>query len=129
MSSTDHEVTKVLIPAAGRGTRFLPFTKSVPKELAPIVTTPALELVVAEAAANGLADVLLVLSQGKGAIADYFAQNKALEKILQDKGDITGLTSVRRSSSFAASNFKLPTTWTASGRQPIARSRTASSSF
>ena len=101
MSSTNQEVTKVLIPAAGRGTRFLPFTKSVPKELAPIVTTPALELVVAEAAANGLADVLLVLSQGKGAIADYFAQNKALEKILQDKGDITGLTSVRRSSSLA----------------------------
>ena len=47
-------VRKALIPAAGRGTRFLPLTKSVPKELAPIVSTPALEFVVAEASRNGI---------------------------------------------------------------------------
>jgi UTP--glucose-1-phosphate uridylyltransferase len=57
-------VTKALIPAAGRGTRFLPFTKSVPKELLPIVSTPALELVVAEASRNRLTDVILVLGEG-----------------------------------------------------------------
>jgi UTP--glucose-1-phosphate uridylyltransferase len=94
-------VTKVLIPAAGRGTRFLPLTKAVPKELAPIVSTPALELVVAEAAANGLSDVLLVLSQGKGAIAEYFAKNSELEAILETKGDLTGLRYVQNAASLA----------------------------
>jgi len=74
-------VRKALIPAAGRGTRFLPLTKSVPKELLPIVSTPALELVVAEASDNGIPDVLVVVSEGKGAIADYFATNHALEAV------------------------------------------------
>src|SRR6266581_9195392 len=75
-------VTKALIPAAGRGTRFLPFTKSVPKELLPIVSTPALELVVAEASRNRLTDVILVLGEGKQAIADYFAPHPSLEAVL-----------------------------------------------
>jgi UTP--glucose-1-phosphate uridylyltransferase len=90
------QVGKALIPAAGRGTRFLPFTKSVPKELAPIVTTPALEFVVAEAADHGLSDVLLVLSDGKGAVADYFEPHAELETALERKGDTAGLDSVRR---------------------------------
>ena len=89
-------VRKALIPAAGRGTRFLPLTKSVPKELAPLVTTPALELVVDEASAKGVEEVLVVLSEGKGAIADYFAEDAELEAALRAKGDDKGLAAIRR---------------------------------
>jgi UTP--glucose-1-phosphate uridylyltransferase len=94
-------VGKALVPAAGRGTRFLPLTKAVPKELLPIVSTPALELVVAEAAANGLGDVLLVLSEDKGAIADYFAPNHDLEQALRAKGDTAALASISRPAELA----------------------------
>jgi UTP--glucose-1-phosphate uridylyltransferase len=93
MAST---VRKALIPAAGRGTRFLPLTKSVPKELAPIVTTPVIEFVVAEAARHGISDVLLVLSAGKEAIEDYFGHDADLETALEKKGDVAGLASIRR---------------------------------
>jgi UTP--glucose-1-phosphate uridylyltransferase len=89
-------VRKALIPAAGRGTRFLPFSKSVPKELAPLVTTPALELVVGEASAKGVEDVLVVLSEGKGAIADYFAIDAELEAALEAKRDEGSLAAIRR---------------------------------
>jgi UTP--glucose-1-phosphate uridylyltransferase len=89
-------VSKALIPAAGRGTRFLPFSAAVPKELAPIVTTPVLEFVVAEAAANGITDVLLVLGPGKEAIADYFDGHPDLEAALAEKGDADALREVRR---------------------------------
>jgi UTP--glucose-1-phosphate uridylyltransferase len=89
-------VRKALIPAAGRGTRFLPLTKSVPKELAPIVSTPAIEFVVAEASVHGITDVLVVVSEGKGAIADYFQPNLDLEAALEKKGDEAGLASIRR---------------------------------
>ena len=89
-------VRKALIPAAGRGTRFLPLTKSVPKELAPIVTTPAIEFVVAEAARHGVTEVLLVLSAGKESIAEYFGTDPDLERALEKKGDEAGLRSIRR---------------------------------
>jgi UTP--glucose-1-phosphate uridylyltransferase len=92
---------RALIPAAGRGTRFLPLTKSVPKELVPLVSTPALELVVTEAANNGISDVLLVLSKDKSAIADYFAPDHELESALEAKGDTAGLASVRRAAQLA----------------------------
>jgi UTP--glucose-1-phosphate uridylyltransferase len=95
------QVHKALIPAAGRGTRFLPFTKAVPKELAPIVTTPALEFVVAEAAENGISDVLLVLGPGKESIADYFAPNDDLEQALRSKGDEDALASIKRGEELA----------------------------
>jgi UTP--glucose-1-phosphate uridylyltransferase len=93
---TSGRVHKALIPAAGRGTRFLPLTKSVPKELAPIVTTPALEFVVAEAAAVGVTDVLLVVNASKVGITEYFRPNEDLEAALEAKGDKDGLSSVRR---------------------------------
>jgi UTP--glucose-1-phosphate uridylyltransferase len=93
--SSTSRVTKALIPAAGRGTRFLPFTKAVPKELAPLVTRPALELVVEEAARVGVADVLFVVSAGKGAINDYFSPNVDLDAALEAKGDASGLAAIR----------------------------------
>jgi UTP--glucose-1-phosphate uridylyltransferase len=100
-----NRVRKALIPAAGRGTRFLPLTKAVPKELAPIVTTPALELVVAEAAGNEITDVLLVVSPGKAAIAEYFAPSPDLEAALEAKGDTDGLAAVRRPTELAAFDY------------------------
>ncbi len=93
---TRPRVRKALIPAAGRGTRFLPLTKAVPKELAPIVTTPALEFVVAEAAEVGVTDVLLVVSAGKGGISEYFQPHDELEAALEAKGDADGLAQIRR---------------------------------
>src|ERR1700743_755386 len=83
--NSERRAVKALIPAAGRGTRFLPATKSVPKELLPIVSPPAIELVVAEAARNGLADVLLVISAGKQAVAGYFAPDPDLDAALEGK--------------------------------------------
>jgi UTP--glucose-1-phosphate uridylyltransferase len=95
-------VRKALIPAAGRGTRFLPLTKSVPKELAPLVTTPAIEFVVAEAAEHGISDVILVTSSDKAAVAQYFQPNDELEAALEKKGDTQGLETVRRGPTLAA---------------------------
>jgi UTP--glucose-1-phosphate uridylyltransferase len=102
-SSTDGaaRVRRALIPAAGRGTRLLPFSKAVPKELAPIVSTPALEYVVAEAADNGVSDVLVVLGPGKEAISDYFVPNAELEAALAAKGDRETLAMVRRAAGLA----------------------------
>jgi UTP--glucose-1-phosphate uridylyltransferase len=79
----------------------MPFSKAVPKELAPIVTTPALEFVVAEAADNGITDVLLVLGPGKESIADYFTRNDDLEQALRTKGDEDALASIRRAEQLA----------------------------
>jgi UTP--glucose-1-phosphate uridylyltransferase len=93
--------TRALIPAAGRGTRFLPVTKAIPKELLPIVSTPALEFVVAEAARNGLRDVVLVTSKGKQAVIDYFGSSPDLEAVLEAKGDVKALAAVRRPSELA----------------------------
>jgi UTP--glucose-1-phosphate uridylyltransferase len=94
-------VRKALIPAAGRGTRFLPLTKSVPKELAPLVTTPALEFVVAEATDVGVSDVLLVVNASKSGVTEYFEPNPDLESALEAKGDKDGLAAVRRPTELA----------------------------
>ena len=91
-----NRVTTALIPAAGRGTRFLPVTKVVPKELLPIVSTPALEYVVAEAARSGLNDVILVVNEAKRAIAEYFAPHPELEAALVAKQDDAALAAIRR---------------------------------
>ena len=98
-------VRKAVIPAAGLGTRFLPFSKAVPKELAPIVTTPSIEFVVAEAADNGVEELLVVVSPGKAQLADYFAPRPDLEQALTDKGDIESLETVRRAAALLDVSF------------------------
>lgn len=98
-------VRRALIPAAGRGTRFLPLTKAVPKELAPLVTTPALELVVAEAAGAGITDVLMVVSPGKAAISAYFAPDPELEASLAAKGKDAELASIRQPEQLARISY------------------------
>ncbi|TNF26643.1 MAG: UTP--glucose-1-phosphate uridylyltransferase [Bacteroidetes bacterium] len=73
------KVKKAVIPAAGFGTRMLPVTSMVPKELLPVCGRPVIEWVVAEAVAAGIEEVIIVISEGKEAVADYFRPNKRLE--------------------------------------------------
>ena len=89
-------VTKAVIPAAGLGTRFLPATKATPKEMLPVIDTPAIQYVVEEAAAAGMTDVLMVTGRGKTIIEDHFDRNVELEDVLAAKGDEAGLASIRR---------------------------------
>jgi UTP--glucose-1-phosphate uridylyltransferase len=96
---------KAVIPAAGLGTRFLPATKAVPKELLPVVDTPALEYILAEAAHVGLTDVLVITGRGKEAIADHFDRSPELEAVLEKKGDAERLAAVRRSAELADVHF------------------------
>ncbi|WP_045876538.1 UTP--glucose-1-phosphate uridylyltransferase [Pseudofrankia sp. DC12] len=94
-------VTKAVIPAAGLGTRFLPATKAVPKEMLPVVDRPAIEYVVEEAARAGLRDVLLVTSRSKKAVEDHFDRDAELELALERKGDGARLARVRGSAELA----------------------------
>ena len=87
-------IRKAVIPAAGLGTRFLPVTKSVPKELLPILDRPMLQYVVAEAAEAGVEEVIVVSSPGKESIAGYFSPHPALEERLADSGDTRLLETV-----------------------------------
>ena len=81
------QVRKAVIPVAGLGTRFLPATKSVPKEMLPVVDRPAIDYVVREAVSAGLSDVLFIAGRGKTSIEDYFDRSVELEQTLMDKGD------------------------------------------
>jgi UTP--glucose-1-phosphate uridylyltransferase len=96
---------KAVIPAAGLGTRFLPATKAIPKELLPVVDTPALEFIVAEAARENLKDVLIITGRGKNAIEDHFDAAPEIEAALEKKGDESRLARVRRSTELARVHF------------------------
>jgi UTP--glucose-1-phosphate uridylyltransferase len=96
---------KAVIPAAGLGTRFLPATKAVPKELLPVVDVPALEFIVAEASRENLNDVLIITGRGKNAIEEHFDAAPELEEALEKKGDDAKLARVRRSTELARLHF------------------------
>ncbi len=98
-------VTKAVIPAAGLGTRFLPATKAIPKELLPVVDKPALEYIVEEAARAGLTDVLIITARGKSAIEDHFDSAPEVEAALEKKGDLERLARVRASTKLARFHF------------------------
>jgi UTP--glucose-1-phosphate uridylyltransferase len=100
-ANAKEEITKAVVPAAGLGTRFLPATKATPKEMLPIVDTPAIQYVVEEAVSAGLRDVLMITGRGKRSIEDYFDRNKELEEALEAKGDEAGLALIRASSELA----------------------------
>src|ERR1700746_2838100 len=76
-------VKKAVIPAAGLGTRFLPATKSQPKEMLPVVDKPSIQYVVEEAVAAGLTDILIITGRGKHTIEDHFDRNFELEHSLE----------------------------------------------
>lgn len=92
---TRTSITKAVIPAAGMGTRFLPATKAMPKEMLPVVDEPAIQYVVAEASQAGLDDILMITGQNKRAMEDHFDQAPALEATLRDKGDTNKLEAVQ----------------------------------
>jgi UTP--glucose-1-phosphate uridylyltransferase len=105
------KVKKAIIPAAGWGTRLLPASKAIPKEMVPVVDTPGIQYLVEEAVASGLKEVVLVTSQGKGAIEDHFDINQELEEVLAKKGKDELLKSVRELSrliSVVAVRQKIP---------------------
>lgn len=96
MASYDGEIRKAVIPVAGLGTRFLPISKAIPKEMLPLVDRPAIDYVVREAVAAGLDDVLFIQGRGKSSIEDYFDHSLELEAALKDKGDDDGLQQMRQ---------------------------------
>jgi UTP--glucose-1-phosphate uridylyltransferase len=96
---------KAVIPVAGMGTRFLPATKAVPKELLPVVDRPALQYIVEEAARAGLGEVLMVTGRNKAAIEDFFDRQPELETALEKKGDADRLQAVHASTEVAQVHF------------------------
>lgn len=92
------KVKKAIIPAAGLGTRFLPATKAMPKEMLPIIDKPTIQYIVEEAVASGIEDIIIVTGKGKRAIEDHFDHAFELESTLAEKGKLKLLEEVQRSS-------------------------------
>jgi UTP--glucose-1-phosphate uridylyltransferase len=92
------KVRKAIIPAAGLGTRFLPATKAMPKEMLPIVDKPTIQYIVEEAIESGVEDIIVVTGKGKRAIEDHFDIAFELEYTLESKGKLDILEKVRKSS-------------------------------
>ena len=89
-------VRKAVLPAAGFGTRFLPATKAIAKEVMPLVDRPIIQYAVEEAFASGIEQIIIVISTGRSAIEDHFDANPNLERWLEERGDIEMLRVVRR---------------------------------
>ncbi|MEY4898241.1 MAG: UTP--glucose-phosphate uridylyltransferase GalU [Actinomycetota bacterium] len=98
-------ITKAVIPAAGLGTRFLPATKAMPKEMLPVVDKPAIQYVVEEAVRNGLTDVLMITGRNKNALENHFDNAPELESALRQKGDSSRLASVEQSTALADMHY------------------------
>ena len=98
-------VRKAVLPAAGFGTRFLPATKAIPKEMMPLVDRPIIQYAVEEAAASGIDQIIIVIASGRSAIEDHFDSNDMLERWLEERGDIEMLRIIRRISEFGTVAF------------------------
>ena len=98
-------IKKAVIPAAGYGTRFLPITKSQPKEMIPIVDTPVIQYVVEEAVASGITDILMIIGKGKRAIEEHFDRSLFLEETLIEKNNFDMLEKIRNISNLANIHF------------------------
>ncbi len=96
---------KAVIPAAGLGTRFLPATKAMPKEMLPVVDKPAIQYVVEEAVGAGVEDILIILGRNKNTISNHFDSVPELESTLTNKGDLVKLRHVQQSSGLADIHF------------------------
>jgi UTP-glucose-1-phosphate uridylyltransferase len=92
------KIRKAIIPAAGLGTRFLPATKAMPKEMLPIIDKPGIQYIVEEAVAAGIEDILIVTGKGKRAIEDHFDSSYELEQNLLSKGKLDLLSEVQKPS-------------------------------
>lgn len=89
------KVRKAVFPAAGLGTRFLPATKALPKEMLPLVDKPAIQYVIEEAVASGIESIIIVTSRGKGAIEDHFDIAFEMEQLLERRGKLDELRQMR----------------------------------
>jgi len=98
-------IRKAVIPAAGFGTRFLPASKSQPKEMLPVVDTPTIQYVVEEAAASGITDILMIIGKSKRAIEEHFDRSTDLERELEAHGKTEELAAIRRISDLANIHF------------------------
>jgi UTP--glucose-1-phosphate uridylyltransferase len=98
-------VRKAVLPAAGFGTRFLPATKAIPKEIMPLVDRPIIQYAVEEAVASGIEQIIIVIASGRSAIEDHFDSNQNLERWLEERGDIEMLRTIRRISEFGTVAF------------------------
>ena len=98
-------IRKAVIPAAGFGTRFLPATKSQPKEMLPIVDTPVIQYVVEEAVSAAISDLLMIIGKGKRSIEEHFDRSFQLESQLQAKGRQAELKAMQRISDLAEIHF------------------------
>lgn len=100
-----HKPFKAVIPAAGLGTRFLPATKAMPKEMLPVVDKPAIQYVVEEATQAGIQDILIIIGRNKNNLSNHFDSVPELESNLERKGDTDKLAKVQRSSDLADIHF------------------------
>lgn len=97
------DISKAIIPAAGLGTRFLPYTKGIPKEMLPLVNKPALQYIIEEAIASSIHNFYVISSREKQAIADYFDIDQRWESYLQERGKLdllAGLNRILRTAQF-----------------------------
>ena len=95
------KITKAVIPAAGLGTRMLPATKTVPKEMLPLVDKPVIHYIIEEAIASGIEDILIITNRAKSAMDDYFDYAPELEESLLRSGKSSELAAVRQSADMA----------------------------
>lgn len=98
-------IRKAVIPAAGFGTSFLPFTKAQPKEMLPIIDTPVIQYVVQECVDAGIEDILIISGKGKRAIEDHFDRNYELDARIQEKEDLFWATQLRHIEEMANIHF------------------------
>ena len=99
------KITKAVIPAAGFGTRVLPATKNIPKEMFPIVDKPTIQYIVEEAVNAGITDILIITNRGKGLMEDHFDRSPELEQILEKGGKTDFLEVVKGISELANISF------------------------
>ena len=95
------KIKKAIIPAAGLGTRVLPASKAMPKEMLPIVDKPAIQYIVEEAVKAGITDILIITNRGKGIIEDHFDHSVELEAMLEKRGNIPVLEEVKKPANLA----------------------------
>lgn len=95
------KIRKAIIPAAGLGTRVLPFSKACPKEMLPIVDKPAIQYIVEEAVKSGIEDILIITNRGKGIIEDHFDYSVEIENMLEKRGNTAVLEEVRKPAELA----------------------------
>ncbi len=101
MPSSSKAVRKVVLPVAGLGTRFLPATKTIPKEMLPIVDIPTVQLNVEECVASGIEEIIFVNARGKQSIEDHFDRSAELEALLEKRGKTADLEALRRLTTMA----------------------------